>query len=274
MKSAGLIILVLLLAGCASRSGVKVWWNPTTWGTNRAAVVDELHAKADINDAEMIRLAQIENEKTLELIKAIQEKSRAVEQALRTATNAKLLLDTANGPISMQELTELRDTVEKLLSANEALRAEGEKAQERAEAAAAVLTQRSAKLKTAINAATDKLTASYERERALANTVRNFWFLAGAIVLVFVGGNLLSIAARFFPGLSGAARIVNGIATPALAFAEARATDGLKKLGHALTAARETMGEEAEKAVAFIDEKLDADHKLIVHKAAETAPRA
>ena len=264
--------VLLMLTGCVAATSAKVWWNPLTWGKDRAASVERVAAKQDANDTALVKQAQVENAKTIEALKEAPA-SRPVEVASRTAENAQTLLDRAVGSITVQDLTDLRQTVANLLSENAGLRATGEKQQAKAEATAARLTAENEDLKAQQAESVKKLQAGYERERQLANTVRNFWFIGGGLALLWILGNLLSVAARFNPGLAGVSRVVNGVAAPALAFAEARAADGLQKVGHALARAREAMPEAAEKLVTILDTETDRDHQRAIGAAANTAPR-
>lgn len=272
MKRLAFILCLFFLAGCASTSGVHVWWNPTTWGRDRAATAAKIEAKQDANEAALVKQAQVENAKTIEALRAAPA-SRPVEVATRMAENAQALLDKAAGSITVKDLTELRVIVSNLLSENVALRATGEKQQVKAEATAAKLTEENESLK-ADKAESDKqLAAGYERERKLANTVRNFWFVVIGLVGLFILGNLLSIAARFVPALAMAAKVVNGVTAPLQAFALHRAEVGMQKVGHALATARDELPEMADKLTTIFDTHTDADHQRAIGAAANTAPR-
>lgn len=263
---------LLVLAGCASHPGVHVWWNPLTWGTNRAATLERVDELQKENTSALTRSAQIENAKTIEALKSALP-SRSVEVARRTADNAQAFLDKAVGTLTMKDFIELRKTVANLISENSELRAEGERSQAKAEATAAKLTEENESLKAAKAKAEQKLAESYEAERRLANQVRNFWFIVGGLAFLWLTGNLISVAARFYPGLSGVARAVNGVAAPALAYAEARAAQGLQKVGHALATVKEKLPAVAEQVVDIFDKHTDAEHQAAIGAAANTAPR-
>lgn len=282
-----LLVSSVLLPGCSSQP-VKVWWNPLTWGTNRAATVQQLGARQDTNSDKLNGEAMREVFKTGEVLKAAPAENRAVQVAIRTNANAYSLLALANGPLGLDAIQADRETITQLLSANADLRASGEKAQARAETAQAGLSKENEELRAAMTEAQKKLATGYESERKLANTVRNFWFVVGGLVFLLILGRLLSFASQFVPALSGAARVVNGLAAPALEAAEARARAGLQNVGAGLAAVRARLPallEEVkhlpdgaarleEKLTRTLDSKLDTDHQLVIGAAANTAPRA
>lgn len=281
------LMLIMLLTGCVGdRTGGAVWWNPTTWASRAApAAADRAAAKVDtartaeeLAAGAAVASAHKEFAKT-DLALATAPDSRPVALARRTTANGLGLLDQVR-PLTAAEAAEVRQLVADLLSENAQTVAGAETRQRTAEerlaetgreltAARAKLEQREAEL----TKANGQLREAYDRENALANKVRNFWFIIGGLALLWVLGNLLSVAARFNPALAGVSRIVNGVTAPAFAFAEARAADGLQKVGQALAKAREAMPEVAEKLTTIFDTQTDADHQRAIGAAANTAPR-
>jgi hypothetical protein len=279
--------LCLLLAGCVGdRTGGAVWWNPTTWASRGApAAADRAAARVDTaRTAEQVaadaavQSAHKEFAKT-DLALAAAPDSRPVALARRTTANGLGLLDQVR-PLTAAESAEIRQLVADLLSENAATVAAAEARQRTAEerlaaagrdleAARAKLEQREAEL----TKANGNLREAYDRENALANKVRNFWFIIGGLVVLWILGNVLSVAARFHPGLAGVSRIVNGVTAPAFAFAEARAADGLQRVGHALAKVKAAMPEAADKLVTIFDNETDRDHQRAIGAAANTAPR-
>lgn len=288
MKHLAAILCLLLLSGCVGdRTGGAIWWNPTTWASRAApAAADRAAAKVDsARTAESqaadaaVQAAHMEFAKT-DLALAAAPDSRPVALARRTAANGLGLLDQVR-PLTAAEAAEVRQLVADLLSDNAQTVAAAEAKQRTAEEKVAAigrdLEEARAKLErreAELTKANGQLREAYDRENALANKVRNFWFIVGGLALLWVFGNVLSVAARFHPGLAGVSRIVNGVAAPAFAFAEARAADGLQKVGHALARAKEAMPEAAEKLVTIFDTETDRDHQRAIGAAANTAPRA
>ncbi len=282
-----LLSSLLWLTGCVGdRTGGAVWWNPTTWAARAApAAADRAAAKVDTaRTAEQVaadaavQSAHKEFAKT-DLALAVAPDSRPVALARRTTANGLGLLNQVR-PLTAEESAEIRQLVADLLSENAATAAAAEAKQRTAEeklaaagrdleAARAKLEQRELEL----TKANGQLREAYDRENALANKVRNFWFILGGLALLWVLGNILSVAARFHPGLAGVSRIVNGVTAPAFAFAEARAADGLQRVGHALAKVKEAMPEAAEKLVTIFDNETDRDHQRAIGAAANTAPR-
>lgn len=279
-------VAVLSLSGCVGAPG-GVWWNPTTWASRAApAAADRAAAKVDsARSAEgqaadaAVQAAHIEFVKT-DLALAAAPDSRPVSLARRTTTNGLGLLDQVR-PLTAAQSAEARQLVADLLSDNTqtvaAAAAKQRTAEEKLVALGRDLEEARAKLEKReadLAKANGQLREAYDRENALANKVRNFWFVVGGLALLWVLGNVLSVAARFHPGLSGMSRLVNGVAAPAFAFAEARAADGLQKVGHALARVRNAVPAAAERVVEIFDQETDADHQRVIGAAANTAPRA
>lgn len=284
---AAVCILVLLLSGCVGdKTGGATWWNPTTWASRAApAAADRAADKRDqaadaLQSAEdkAVRAANVELAKAQEILRAAGE-GREVSFARRFLGNARSLLNMVE-PLNVAEELALRQQVADLLSANAELRAAAESAvaasEKAIEAQGARLEQARTQLArrdTALARANSNLREAYDRENALANQVRNFWFIVGALVLLWLGGNLLAAAARFYPPLAGVSRVVNGIAAPALAFAEARAQAGLQRVGHAMAEVRQKLPAVAGQLVEIFDQHADADHQRAIGAAANNAPR-
>lgn len=287
MKRLAFMLCLFLLTGCVGdRTGGAVWWNPTTWASRAApAAADRAAAKVDTARAaedkaadEAVHAAHLEFTKT-GLALAGAPESRPVALARRTTANGLGLLDQVR-PLTATESAEVRQLVADLLSENAqtvaAAEAKQRTAEEKLAAAGKELEEARAKLErreAELSKANGQLREAYDRENALANKVRNFWFIIGGLCLLWVLGNVLSVAARFNPGLAGVSRIVNGITAPAFAFAEARAADGLQRVGQALAKVRQAMPEVAEKIVPIFDNETDRDHQRAIGAAANTAPR-
>jgi hypothetical protein len=261
------VLALLLLTGCAGTAKTKVWYNPATWGTDRAAAVADTREDLAVNERAMVRSAQVEQVKTIEAL-ANADESRPVAVARRTASNAHALLAQANGPVPVGDDTAARELVAGLLSEEVAKREGAERSQAKAEAKAADLADENTQLRATLEDRTAKLEEGYVRERKLANTVRNFWFCAVVLGGLFVLGQVLSIAARFNPAFAGVSAVANGVLNPAMAYAYKRAHDGLERVGNAVQTVRRQAPELAERMVQFMDDSLDDDHKAIARQGA------
>lgn len=277
---------VVVLPGCTSMRDGFVWWNPTTWASRAApARVDRAQDNRDEAaeakrkaEAALIDAAQRETAKTGHALASAPD-SKPVRLARRFNANALALMAQVR-PLTAEESMQLQGLVADLMSDNEQIARDAELRQIGDEAKAAnlsrELTEATTKLErkdAALSAANANLREAYDRENALANQVRNFWFVLGLLAFLWVAGNLLSYAARLSPGLAPIAGFVNGIAAPALAFAEARARAGLTKVGHAMAEARAKLPEAAEVLTHIFDRNTDADHQQAIGAAANTAPR-
>lgn len=280
------LICLALLPGCVSSKPGAVWWNPTTWASRAApAAVDRASEKRDEAATKVQAAADVtvhaahgEVTKALEALQSAPD-SRPVQLARRFTGNAESLLNQT-APLTVGESTELRQLVADLLSENDKVRAAAEKVatfQEEANAklsadlgrARAELDRREA----ALSKSNANLREAYDRENALANQVRNFWFVVGLLAFLWLAGNVLAVGARFVPALAPVSTAINGIAAPALAFAETRARDGLAKVGHAMASVRAKLPEVAEQLTDIFDRHADEDHKRTIGAAANNAPR-
>lgn len=269
-----LCTLCLLLAGCAGPPGTHVWWNPSTWGRDRAAALQQTEARQSANQDKLNVEALRETFKTKTALAAAPQDNRAVAVAVHTNENAYSLLTLANGPLDLGQMQEDRATVAGLLSDNAELRAAAERSQAKAESAQARLSRENAALAKEHEADTAKIAEGYARERKLANTVRNFWFIVGGLAALFILGNVLRVAAPFVPALAGISKVIGAVVNPAAEFALHRAQSGLQNVGRAMAAVRDQLAPElAQKIVTIFDTHTDADQQRVIGVAANTAPR-
>lgn len=272
-----LVLLLLIAPGCSTKPNVATWWNPFTWASRLAPASvdaklekrDEAEAKVEKFEDKVVHAANVEVGRALEVLQSAPD-SRPVQLAKRFTGNAYSLLNQVQ-PLSIEESTDIRGLVADLLSENQRVRDAAEKVMDHAEktnaklgdelsSARASLERREA----ALAAANANLRDAYDRENALANQVRNFWFIAGGLAFLWVAGNVLGAVAKVYPPLAPVSRAINGIASPMLAFAEARAADGLRKVGQAVKLAREKIPHVAEQFAEFIDGTADEDQKRII----------
>lgn len=281
-----LALAALALAGCVGgRTGGAVWWNPVTWASRAApAAADRAGDKRDAAAGEAraaetaaVAGAQREFAKGSEALAAAPD-SKPVRLARRFTGNGLALLAQVR-PLTAQESLELRALVADLLSDNEQIAQRAELRQIKDEAAAARLSQdleaaiaRLARKDEALAKANANLREAYDRENALANQVRNFWFVAGGLALLWLAGTILGAVAKVYPPLAPVSRAVNGLVAPTLAYAEARATDGLRRVGRAMAVARQKLPQAADQLVQIFDQETDADHQRAIGAAANHHP--
>lgn len=207
MRLAAIVVLLFVLAGCASTGSNTRWWSPGTWFSgSEARKVESLNAQL----GEAVDRAQKEAQRAAhetQLALAAAPESRAVEIARESNAAAVSILDQLAGPLTYEETAALRVQVERLLSENEALRAQGEndRAIRRSEVASA--TTAIADLHDRLGRANASLKDAFGRENALANELRNErlvrWALIGTAIL-FAGLWLYArIALGGIPGAIG-----------------------------------------------------------------------
>lgn len=198
------VILLLGLTGCThGGSGVR-WWNPATWGSGSAArTTEKAEAQVDVKrDATMKAAQRAVHESVFALMLAGAGKFNDI--AKEAAQTASGLLDQALGALPVDELTALRLRVEALGSENEQIRkaAEKDRAEARQNAAALALELENARVR--LKAAQADLLASFQKENALANELRNdrlkslMWKIGLGSGILIVGGLYLYV--RFVAG--------------------------------------------------------------------------
>lgn len=189
----------LLLWGCASGTGVR-WWSPATWTSgSEARATDRAIETRDVRREAVLAAGHIEVAKTVEALTDAPE-SREVTLAQRFSGNAAALFDQALGPLPVDEVQALKQLVAELRSENAAIRATAEERQHKSESAQATLSSALGAAQKKLAAAQGDLRQAFERENALANTLRNErmikWGLAGLAVLLALGWAYV----RYFAG--------------------------------------------------------------------------
>lgn len=257
------LLILLTSSGCAATGGHSRWWNPLTWGANPVARVEARQEALAGNQAELVKAAQVETHKTAAALEIVPE-SQATEVARRTTRNAEALLASAAGPLDIAEAQRAREIARGLAQGL----IEAERDQARAEATAAKVSAENASLKAELTQAQDKLQAGYARERALANRMRNIYWIAGGLAALWLLGNVLAVAARANPALNGVSHLVNGVVNPALSVAHARAVDGLHRVGRGMRAIRTKLPQVAEQVEVILDMETDQEHQQLIAEAA------
>lgn len=205
MRAVG-ILLILLLAGCASGSGVKLW-NPSTWFSHAPAdKVDSTNAKEEAARHEAVKAAQRSAHQTgLALASAPPSRPVAVATDFNATTTA--LLDQAEGALEAGELARIKKTITGLLSENAAIREEAERQSRSDQQNIASISSKLSKAEAASDAAGKKLREAYDRENRLANEYRNlrfmFWGSCGMAVLLGVGWLYVRFALGGIPSAVG-----------------------------------------------------------------------
>ena len=190
--------------------------------------------------------------------------SRPVEVARDFLQEAKGLLDQSHGAPTASAAVEWRALSLNLLSENPAVRAAAEKERAAQADATARLSAQLARATAAAERANTKALA-YAAEREELADFAGKLKLGFFALLALVGlGSVLSLAARFFPALGLASKVVNGAIAPGITFVAHRAEDGLRRVGRGMATLRESVTDgEALIARAF-DGVTDADHQRLI----------
>jgi len=225
----GLIILLLVLSGCAASANRNVaWYNPGTWFSHtEASAVDraekkEAAAAAKVEDKTdaLIHAASVEVSKANAATASLPP-SRPAEVTTRFVSNASGILQQVS-PLTAAESADALAIVRGLLSEEAAKREAAEKAQASAESIAAKASRDLVSSQVALSEAQAKvsatngaLRAAFDRENTLANELRNtrfkFWaaviavaLLCGVALYLRIGLGSIGAALPRLPSLIGA----------------------------------------------------------------------
>ena len=205
MKCAG-ILLLLLLTGCATGSGVA-WYSPASWFSHKPAdKVDTATTKEEAARHEVVKAAQRSIHQTQSAL-AEAPSSRPVAVAKEFNATSVALIDQAEGPLTTGEVSRLQGTVTGLLSEDPKVRAEAEKQRGREQENIAELSVKLEKAEKASDTAGKKLREAFDRENALANELRNqralMWIASGVAVLLGIGWLYVRFALGGIPSAVG-----------------------------------------------------------------------
>lgn len=256
--------VALVLAGCS------LW--PSTWrigGTplekNERAKQQQQAAKDDAMGGAQAAVHQAS------IALASAPDSRAVVVARDFLSEAQAIIDQVHGAPSAATAQHYREVVAGLLSENAAVRAAAEK--QRATDSAA-----NTELATKLAAATAKAERADARALEYARDRESLADLAGklklgffALVGLLVLGSALSFAARFFPQLGLASKVINGVVAPGMTFVAHRAQRGLQQVGAGMARLRTLAGNSAEDLIERAFDPIDPDHKALISAAASAA---
>ena len=260
-RTLGALALLCVLAGCALPSGWRPWGTPLTkvekretQETNaRGAVLD--HAQAAVHQAVLALDAA--------------PPGRAVTVASDFASEAQALLDQAQGAPLAGDVQKWQTIVTRLLSENAEVRAGAEREREKARSATAEMAEKLAGA-TAARVRAEQQVREYAKDNErLADMIRRVVWIGGGLAALWLAGQVLTIAARFNPALSGIAGAVNMVAAPAVQYAAARAQTGLARVGEALAQAREQIPDAAKHFTMLLNEATDRDHQQHIASAAK-----
>ena len=264
-----LLIPVLFLTGCS------LW--PSTWRFGGSALDRNARAQAKQTAAQDAAVggAQKAIHQAEAALQSAPAENRPVNVAKDFVAEARQLLDQARGVPTFEQQRAWLQTVTGLLSENTALRAAAEK-QRTAESAVTVDLARRLAIATAAAERANEKALGYAREsEGLADFARKLKLGFFAIIGLLLLGSVLSVAARFFPALGLASRVVNGVVAPGITFVAHRAEAGLQRVGEALSEARAALPDKAVQLTQLFDGVTDADHqKLIAAGAAAATPPA
>jgi hypothetical protein len=266
MKIVGgiLVLLVIAMTGCVSSNRQSEFsvLKPWTWRTDAQSNLADNQDKLTQSERELVKAAQVEHVKTVTALGAAPI-SQPVSLARRTADNTDSMLAQAAGPVTVGDATTARELATSLMSEDPAARDKAEAQQARIEADYAKLADANALLQAANQKLTGELSAAYLKERADADFKHKVYWIAGGLLVLWIGGNVLSFAARINPAFSGVAAVANGVINPMLAHGYSRAQNGLKRVGEAMQDARERVPELAARMEELLDNQLDTDHKTV-----------
>ena len=265
------LLLAFLLTGCASTGGRGSRILPWNWfAPDHVTIVEE--SQQEIRDAERIAVksAQIENAKTIEALKTAPPADRSVQVATRTAANAQSLLDTAVGSVPPAELLELRATIAQLLSENEEIRAQGEENQQAAEIRFSLQADALGELRSENAGLIEKLKVSDRKYQAQAETFRKYRFGFIALILLWLGLQLLSGASKFVPSLAPIARAAGYVTAPVLQAVNDKVHRGI---GSAIALAEKTSTATADHMRVVLNSRIDDDNQDAVRRGYEASTR-
>jgi ABC-type multidrug transport system fused ATPase/permease subunit len=261
----GAFLLLLLIAGCSLI--------PSTWRIGGSPLAKEEKAEAKKAEArEQVLLGAQETAHMTELLLTDSKSDEpAVTEARGYAVQTIDLLDQALGVPSAANAEKWRRLAAGLVTDNATLRAQAKAAQgDRARGVSSV-SERFARATAATQRANARALDYARESEGLADFTRKlklgFYGLIGLIVL----GTVLSLAARFFPALGLASKVINGVVAPGITYVAHRAQDGLARVGQGMANLRATATNAEELIERCFDGPVDADQKTIIAAAAAAA---
>ncbi len=254
--------------------GCSIW--PSTWRIGGTPLDRNATAQKKLvaTQGEAVAHAQAAVHKAETALQGAPADNRPVAVAHDFISEARALLDQANGAPSAADESAWRELVAGLVSENATVRAAAERQRATQAASTADLARRlSAATLNAEHANARALDYARDREQ-LADFAAKLKLGFFALIGLLVVGSLLSFAARFFPQFGLAAKIVNGVVAPGITFAAHRAQVGLRRVGEGFAKFRALAGTNAEDLIerSFDRVVTDSDHRAAISSAAKLAP--
>ena len=266
MKPRHLVLAAgLLLVGCSLiPSTWRIGGSPLDKVKRKEAVQQEAREK-------LLQGAQEATHKTNLALGEVKSDERAVLVAREYGLQTQDLLDQSLGIPPAADVAAWRSLVGRLISENAAIRKEAES--ERAADAKTIgsLSERFAQATAAAQRANSRALDYARESEGYADFARKlklgFFGLIGLIVL----GTILSLAARFFPALGLASKVVNAVVAPGITFVAHRAEDGLKRVGQGMASLRAALPNAEALIAQHFNGVTDADQQAIIAAAAKAA---
>jgi hypothetical protein len=271
VKSAALILCLLMLAGCAATGGRGARLLPWNWfAPDHATQLTEAQGDTQLGEEKVTAEAHRDLGKTVATLELDPAPNKYTLQALRFGRHGLGLLDQVNR-IPFDQAQADAQLVLDLLSDDAVVRAAAEHRQVKDEVKAAGLVRDLTESKERENALTEKLKASDLKYQAEAEQARRWKFWILALVIGWIALQALSGLSRFYPALAPISRAASMVAAPAIHAAYNRVTTAA---GRALADAEKFSKEAAETIRTHLDGSMDVADQAEVRKQYEIAPRA
>lgn len=263
LKAATIWLGALLLAGCVGLpSSWRPFGTPLTREAKRAS--EESQARSDV-----VVGAQAAVHQAVMALQAAPA-SRAVEVATDFATEAQTLLDQAQGAPRAGDVARWQSLVDRLLSENAEIRKAADREREKNRESVAAMADKLAEATAAKVRAEQKVREYAAENERLADWIRKAIWIGGALLGVWILGQVLAVASRFNPAFAGASAVVNGVAAPAVQFVANRAHEGLRRVGKGMKTLRTLAGDKADELIErSFDGVTDDDHQRAIASGAK-----
>lgn len=201
--------VLAFMPSCATTGGSNThWYNPATWFSgSEGRKVEKIAPKLDDAKDKLRKDAQKTAHETQEALKTAPQDNRSVQVAQEANDHTVTNLDQSEGSLSTSEIDVLKKQVSYLISEVATERAAGEKARANERETMQKDSATFAKYNTAFDAANAELLKGFDRENAMANTLRNYKFgLFGTgvlLLLLFVAYCYLKVVAGGVPQALG-----------------------------------------------------------------------
>jgi len=261
MKTIAALLLVCLLAGCASNPGrgSRLW--PWNWfAPDHATQLVQAQERTGEQERKVLKGAQ-EDVRAAGHALAGAESSRAVDTAKAFTAKADAKLGQALGSLTAEQDQQLLALVLQLTSELAEERASGAAELRRRDGRENALARDLEESRASEAAIKDKLIESDRRYQAEAEQARRWKFWIFAIVGGWVALQVLAGISRFYPALQPVARLAGTVAAPAVQAAYNRVTNAV---GRAISDAEKVSTATADTIRSYLDPITDeADQQAI-----------